>query len=114
MFQYRARITSGYDGDTFRADIDLGFGMWIMNQPIRVYGIDAPEKDTPEGLAAMRFAEAMLRPGTRIVLTTIKDKKEKYGRYLGSVTLPDATDFASRMIAAGHAVPYFGGKKAER
>lgn len=111
MFEYRARITSGYDGDTFRADIDLGFGFWAVDQPIRVYGINAPEIKTPEGMAALQFAETMIRPGVKFVLTTLKDKKEKYGRYMGKITLPDGSDFATRMLAAGHAKTYFGGKK---
>jgi endonuclease YncB( thermonuclease family) len=46
-----------------------------------------------------------------VTLQTFKDSKEKYGRYLAKITLPDGSDFASAMVAAGHAVPYFGGTK---
>ena len=111
MFDYRAKICSGYDGDTFRADIDLGFGLWTANQPIRVYGINAPEKNTPEGQSAKEFAATLIQPGLPVTLTTFKDKKEKYGRYLGKITLPDGSDFAAAMLAAGHAKSYFGGTK---
>ena len=34
------------DGDTVDVDIDLGFGIWIRNQRIRMYGIDTPESRT--------------------------------------------------------------------
>jgi micrococcal nuclease len=113
MFEYKARIVSVYDGDTIRADIDLGFGIWTKNQPIRVYGIDAPELGTVAGRAARDFAIKNLlhngEAGLEVTLRTYKDRKEKYGRYLGSITLPDGTDFSGLMVSEGHAVPYFGG-----
>jgi endonuclease YncB( thermonuclease family) len=46
-----------------------------------------------------------------VKVETFKDIKEKYGRYLAKITLPDNTDYASVMIAAGHAKPYFGGTR---
>jgi len=39
----RVRVISNYDGDTIRADIDLGFGQWSHNQTFRLYGINTPE-----------------------------------------------------------------------
>ena len=111
MFEYRAKITSIYDGDTCRADIDLGFGLWIKDQPIRIYGIDCPEINTDEGKAARDYADHILFCGRVVVMTTLKDKKEKYGRYLGKITLADGGDYGSRMVEAGHATPYFGGTK---
>jgi micrococcal nuclease len=111
MFEYRARIVSAYDGDTIRGDIDLGFGIWTLNQPIRVYGINAPERYTVAGDAARAFSLTLLPEGTNVVMTTFKDKKEKYGRYLGKITLPDGSDYSEIMVAAGHAVTYFGGAK---
>lgn len=110
MFEYAANIVSVYDGDTFRADIDLGFGIWQKNQPIRGYGIDTPELGTPEGGLSKNYAKALL-DGKAVTLVTFKDRKEKYGRYLAKVTLPDGTDFATAMIAAGYGKPYYGGAK---
>ena len=34
------------DGDTVDVDIDLGFGIWMRKQRIRMYGIDTPESRT--------------------------------------------------------------------
>jgi micrococcal nuclease len=110
MFEYNAIITSVYDGDTVRADIDLGFGIWIRNQPLRIHGIDAPEMGTPEGLEARDFARGQLQ-GKTVKVKTLKDAKEKYGRYLAIIELPAGEDFASLMIAANHAKPYFGGTR---
>lgn len=111
MFEYQARVVSVYDADTIRADIDLGFGIWTLNQPIRVYGIDAPELNTPEGKLARIFALTLLPNAALVTMTTFKDKKEKYGRYLGKITLPDGSDYSETIVAAGHAKTYFGGTK---
>ena len=49
------------DGDTVDVDIDLGFGVWLRNQRIRMYGIDTPESRTSDdeekiyGKAATEF-----------------------------------------------------------
>lgn len=113
MYTYRARIVSIYDADTVRADIDLGFGAWLANQPLRIYGIDAPERGTPEGGLAKAAAERLLaiEPGQAITITTLKDKTEKYGRYLAKITLPNGEDYATLLIAEGYAVPYYGGPR---
>ena len=39
LYRYRAVVpsdTSVYDGDTFRADIDLGMNTWIRDVKIRI------------------------------------------------------------------------------
>ena len=110
MFEYCAIVRSVYDGDTIRADIDLGFGIWQMNQPIRVYGIDTPEMKTSEGRIARDYAKALL-DGKTVVMRTIRDTKEKYGRYLAKIEVPDCGDYAETMIALGHAKTYYGGTK---
>lgn len=111
MYQYHAITVSNYDADTLRFDIDLGFGNWTKSQPVRVYGIDAPELSTPEGKAARDFVRALLPSGSKVVLSTFRDTREKYGRYLGKITLADGSDLAERLIAANHAKPYFGGAR---
>ena len=111
MFEYNAIITSVHDGDTLRADMDLGFGIWIKDQPIRVYGVDTPELITSEGKKASEVVKALLPVGSKIVIITFKGKREKYGRYLGKIKLPNGEDLASYLIANGLAKPYFGGTK---
>ena len=46
MYEYRATLLKIVDGDTVDVDIDLGFGVWLSNQRIRLYGIDTPESRT--------------------------------------------------------------------
>ena len=38
MYEYNANIIRVYDGDTVWADLDLGFGLWMRNQAIRLRG----------------------------------------------------------------------------
>lgn len=89
MYEYYADIKSIYDGDTVRADIDLGFGVKLENQPLRFYGINAPEitgELKNEGLISRdKLREKIL--GKRVIIRTYKDSKEKYGRYLATVIL---------------------------
>lgn len=56
---YRAKVVGIVDGDTFDADIDFGFHIWIKKR-IRLVGIHAPE---PEGETATagRAASECLR-----------------------------------------------------
>ncbi len=89
MFTYAATVTDVYDGDTITVDIDLGFGMKFTGQKIRLYGINTPEvrgPERPEGLVARDWLRERIL-GKQIVLTTVKDRKGKYGRYLGRVFL---------------------------
>ena len=43
LYFYKANVTSVYDGDTITADIDLGLGVFIKKQKLRLSRIDAPE-----------------------------------------------------------------------
>lgn len=108
MYEYPAKITSVHDGDTMNVDIDLGFGIWIANQPVRLYGLNCPELSTPAGQEAAQFAKEMLPPGMKCSVHTVKDKKEKYGRYLATVFLPDGTSFNEMLIATGRAKTWDG------
>ncbi|MBA3432028.1 MAG: thermonuclease family protein, partial [Actinobacteria bacterium] len=71
---------------------------------VRVEGMNSPEMNTAEGKAAKVYAESLLPPGTQVMLTA--RKKDKYGRFLARITLPNGDDFSTSMITAGHAVAY--------
>lgn len=122
MYHYPCKIIKVVDGDTVDVDIDLGFGVWMRNQRIRMYGIDAPESRTSNqtekkyGLASKRFLEDMCDDKNGLVLRTHKDKKGKFGRILGE--LWRTTDYADQsineyMLEKYHAVRYMGQSKDE-
>jgi micrococcal nuclease len=89
LYHYRARVVKVYDGDTIHVDIDLGLGIWIRGEKIRLARINAPEirgTERPQGLAARDFLRKLIL-NREILLATIKDRKGKYGRYLGEIWL---------------------------
>lgn len=100
MYQYRALVTKVYDGDTITVDIDLGFGTWQKGQKIRLYGIDTPEVRGTERAAGL-VSRDWLRNAildTIIVVKTHKDKKGKYGRWLGDIYLNQYDDTSLNVI----------------
>lgn len=109
MFTYAATVVRVVDGDTVWLDVDLGLDIHTAIS-IRLAGINAPETSTPEGQAARDYLRSRLPAGTRVLLATVKDHREKYGRYLGTITLAGA-DLNAELVALGHAVPYGGGKR---
>ena len=120
MYEYRCEVVRVIDGDTVDVDIDLGFGVWMKKQRIRMYGIDTPESRTRDleekkyGLAAKDFLVGMLEDENGILLKTYKDAEGKFGRILGE--LWRTTNYADKsineyMIEKHHAVRYMGQSK---
>ena len=56
MYQYKAEIIAVIDGDTIEVDFDLGFGVWLRKQRIRLEGIDTPESRTTDKEEKIRLA----------------------------------------------------------
>jgi micrococcal nuclease len=87
IYQYRARVVSVYDGDTVRADVDLGFFTWIKNEQFRLARLNTPEvrgEEREDGLIARdRLRELIL--DRDVVIET--EKKGKFGRYIAEVFL---------------------------
>ncbi len=123
MYEYKCKILRVVDGDTVDVDIDLGFGVWMHKERVRMMGIDTPESRTRDkvekafGLAAKTKLKELLPIGSIQMLKTEidksgEDKKGKFGRILGDFIIDDkrATDI---LIETGHAVAYFGGSKEE-
>src|SRR5262245_60436033 len=84
LYHYRAAVTAVHDGDTCTVDLDLGLGVWARGEKVRLNRINAPELSTRRGPAARAFL-AKLLAGKTVVLHTIKDRREKYGRFLGEI-----------------------------
>jgi endonuclease YncB( thermonuclease family) len=96
-YTYRAQVWRVIDGDTFIADVDLGFGIWIHQQSFRLLGCNAREKNDPGGREAARNLAGLIGNGTMLTLTSVKPDKFG-GRYDASVTLPDGTDLVETLI----------------
>ena len=122
MYEYRCKVVKIIDGDTVDVDIDLGFGVWLPKERVRLFGIDTPESRTRDleekkyGLAAKKFLTGMLDDDGGIILKTHKDKTGKFGRILGE--LWRTTNYADQsinnyMIDKHHAVMYLGQSKED-
>lgn len=122
MYTYRATVLRVVDGDTVDVDLDLGFGIWLRNERVRIMGIDTPESRTTDevekvfGLAAKARLKELL--GESAILKTQvandgTDMKGKFGRILGDFVAPDGRMVSSVLIEEGHAVDYFGGSKED-
>jgi len=116
MYEYRCKILRVVDGDTVDVDIDLGFGIWMHRERIRVMGIDTPESRTRDltekvfGLAAKEFVKSLMPIGSMQIIKTQKDKTGKFGRVLGDFIIEDKL-LTEHMIENYHAVPYHGENK---
>ena len=124
MFEYNCTIVKVIDGDTVDVDIDLGFGVWLKKQRIRLYGIDTPESRTRDleekkyGLVAKAVVLAHLPLGSTRTLTTVQDKTGKYGRILGKFKAYDSdldawVNMNQWMIVKHLAVEYYGQSKED-
>jgi micrococcal nuclease len=108
LYHYTAQVLSVYDGDTCRVDIDLGLGIWIRNEKLRLARINAPELtgDTKAEGMASRDALRELIDGKDVIIETIKDKRGKYGRYLAEIWLEQNGGFINindELVAREHA-----------
>jgi micrococcal nuclease len=121
MYEYKASLVKVVDGDTVDVDIDLGFGIWLKNERVRVMGIDTPESRTSDkvekifGTAAKNRLKQLLEQ--ECILKTFaakdgEDMKGKFGRILGDFIVGDTTA-ATILINEHHAVKYFGQNKAD-
>ena len=127
MYEYKCNVVKVVDGDTVDVDIDLGFGVWLKDERVRMMGMETPESRTSDkveklfGLAAKEKLKSLL--GESPILKTQvnkdgEDMKGKFGRILGDFSVYHAPTDAWRMatdilIEEGHAVAYFGGSKED-
>jgi micrococcal nuclease len=122
MYEYRVKVLRVVDGDTVDVDIELGFGVVLANERVRIMGIDTPESRTSDdveklfGLASKNRLKDLLGE-VAILKTQIskdgEDMKGKFGRILGDFVAPDGRMITEIMIEEGHCVPYFGGSKGD-
>ena len=124
MHTYKCTILRVVDGDTVDVDIDLGFGVWMRKERIRVLGIDTPESRTRDkvektyGIMAKEFVKSYLPVGSVQTLQTEKDGTGKFGRILGKFLVHDIKEdrqmhLGDIMIREHLAVKYEGQSKED-
>lgn len=119
MYDYKARCLRVVDGDTVDLEVDLGFDI-LHRIRVRIFGIDAPEVtglSKVAGLESKAYVERWVAAaGDKLMITSIKDRRDKYGRYLADLWY--AGDLVGSvhhlhvvMIVDGKAIPYDGGAR---
>jgi endonuclease YncB( thermonuclease family) len=122
VYDYSAEVTAFVDGDTLHIQLDRGEDEY-GNQTIRLFGINCPEHNAEGGPEATEFTRQWLFDNgwvtthtdlwgsvykkLHVRVVTIKDKKEKFGRYLGRILNAEGTACLNDdLLEAGHAVVY--------
>ena len=123
MYEYNCEIVRVVDGDTVDINIDLGFGVWLNDERVRLKGVDTPESRTRDkvekvfGKAASAYVVQQLPEGTRQrLITKSYDSKGKFGRILGDFILvgedgqfgedDEAVSLVESIIQNGYGVVY--------
>jgi micrococcal nuclease len=102
------QVLEVHDGDTIRVALPGG-----KHETVRIIGVDAPEIEGPYreeefgGQAATAFAKRLIGLGpVALERDATDDDRDKYGRLLRYVRLPDGRDAGAEIIAAGYARAY--------
>lgn len=105
------------DGDT------IAVNMNGHSEKVRFIGVDTPETHKPNtpvqcyGPAAAAFTKATIgAQRVRLVSDALSTDRDRYGRLLRYVYLPDGTDVDEELIQTGHGFyyPYFPFTKAKQ
>ena len=117
--EYDVKVLKVVDGDTVDVDINLGFGIVLTDERVRIMGIDTPESRTSDkiekvfGLASKARLKELLNEEAILITTEDKhgeDMKGKFGRVLGDFRVGGKT-VSEILIEEGHAVAYNGESK---
>jgi len=124
--EYDVKVVKIVDGDTVDVDINLGFGVWLSDERVRIIGIDTPESRTRDrvedlfGEAAKARVKELMEGSAKLITTEDRkgeDMKGKFGRILGDFYVEryegEREKLTDVLIEEGHAVAYFGGSKQE-
>lgn len=118
FYFYKADVVRVIDGDTIVCNINLGFDTCIMNEHVRLLGINTPEIRTRDpiekvaGVEAKKFVENFLMMSdNKVVLETVYDSGGKYGRTLATVWVEDfdtgvLVDLNEKLVDEGYAMVY--------
>lgn len=120
MYTYSARITDVYDGDSVTMDVDLGFSVTLHGLKFRIAQVDTPEirgKSEKEKTAGKLVRDWVKKNWTNrpLQIVTVKDKTEKYGRYLAFIKDTkrplEEMDLSTVLIKKGFAKFYEGSRR---
>jgi len=119
-YTYQGYLVRVIDGDSIVIDVPA----WpapFRPARVRIDGVNSPESRRGVGGAECEIernlgkqVSAWLRqklPKGSAVTLVWEGKREKYGRLLGRIIMPDGQDAAAAIVKAGYAVSYDGGRR---
>jgi uncharacterized repeat protein (TIGR01451 family) len=100
-FSLKGKVTRVIDGDTLQVKIGK------RTERVRLIGIDAPETSACYAGEATRAAR-LLASGKRVRLVgdRTQTRRDRFGRRLAYLTLPNGQDLGSRLLAGGYAAVF--------
>ncbi len=119
-YHYRCRLLDVIDGDTVELEVELGFHARLTVR-VRLEGIDTPELKgkTHEERRRAQDAQALVAQwcearADRIILRTVRDGRDKFGRLLATLIDQDSGQTVQQaLIDTGLARPYDGQTKRQ-
>jgi micrococcal nuclease len=97
MYEYRGEVVNVVDGDTVDVRIDLGLEIQREIR-LRLFGINAAERFTDLGKMATEALRDLFAGNPYVTVRTIKDRTEKYGRYLAILTAEDGKNINDWLV----------------
>ena len=97
----KAKVTYIVDGDTFDANVDLGYDIWTK-QRYRMLEINTPERGQLNYAEAKQYLSDRIM-GKEVYIESVKD--DSFGRYLANVYV-DGVMINLELIENGLAVKY--------
>ncbi|WP_062359651.1 thermonuclease family protein [Vreelandella aquamarina] len=115
-------VTSVLDGDTFRATVDEWPAVIGERIPVRISGINAPERRSRCDTEAEKERERELAAKSRIYLVerlrgaeTVELRQIERGSFFRIIAevWADDENVGQEMLEAGHALPYVAGQSGQ-
>jgi endonuclease YncB( thermonuclease family) len=101
---YRAKVVEVHDGDTMTLEV-VAFFEDRKEVQVRLYGVNAPEMSTTEGVAARDFLRDLLPPGTPVRFTPLLNEAgqamRSFTRYVGAVEFAEPAQSTGAMVVMG-------------
>ncbi len=103
-----ARVVRVVDGDTVVVEIPRPSGGLSSRETVRLIGVDAPElgrgtrPPDPGGPESARAARALLE-GREVLLAFDRELRDRYGRVLAYLYVPDGVCLNLRLVESGSA-----------
>lgn len=110
--EHPAKIVRWVDADTVDLDVDLDYHI-IGKLRHRLLWINAPEKNTEAGKAAILKVNQIAPPGTYVLIRSFKDygQSDSFGRWLCELFLPGVQDSVNEfLLRNGYAEAYMQDK----